>query len=159
MNKKLLIALAIVIALTLCSILYEATTKQAHLTKSSHSSLPQSIDQDDIQFTFESQDDSYNTSTTEITLSINNMGTTNIEFGEMCTIEKYKNGRWYVLPFVDHLAFDMILNILQPQKSKEIKFDTEVLDYKITTGKYRVVKEITSEGNSMVVAAEFNILL
>lgn len=158
MRKKIMIVFAVVIVLAMCFIWPRFLNTKTNLIKSSYTTVPQSIDKDNIKFTYKCQDENYTTSTNEIALTIENIGSANIEFGSTCIVEKFEDGAWYVIPFVDNIGFDMILNVLQPQKNREIKFNVEVLDYKLIQGKYRVVKEFTSEGNSMVAAAEFNIL-
>ncbi|MBU9713872.1 immunoglobulin-like domain-containing protein [Evansella tamaricis] len=105
----------------------------------------------EINATLETEKEIYGSSTSEITLLLQNHGPTILFFGTYYTIEKKIDGAWHKVPL--DIAFPDIGITLSVNDTYTENVDISTLEQ----GKYRVVKEIQADGLSLdtVLAAEF----
>lgn len=94
---------------------------------------------------YESEDDRF-------LLTVHNNSQNEVTYGVAFTVEKLRNGEWYVIEPEEEIAFIMIAHILDPGEAAEEEIS---LDYyePLEPGHYRIVREI--EGD--VLTAEFQV--
>lgn len=77
-------------------------------------------------------------------------------YGKHFSLETYKDGSWYTVPFKKDTAFDEIGISLPPHKTNTESINLSLFN-QLSKGKYRIVKCLYSEGNELYVTAEFHI--
>ena len=153
MKKYLFLLLAIIIV-----VLLYIEFKSIYLTdQSNNENLLNAVKTENVNLTISTDKTDYNWTNTRIQLLIENHGSTNVEFGEIYTIEKLQNGEWYKVPFKSMIAFKDGLYNLSPNNTYKQKIDLSYFDYNFKVGKFRVVKEFISDGYKISLASEFNI--
>lgn len=149
------------IIIGICSALMfgcQSDGEKALTDKPATQNLQNSTDKQYAKLKMYTEKSAYTESTDIITLQIKNPEANNYEFGEYYTIEKYQDNVWSKLQFKKDTGFNDILYILKPGKIHTQKIYLQGLDYKITKGKYRIIKEFSSNGNKITLTAEFNIV-
>jgi hypothetical protein len=129
------------------------------IDESNNGNLLDSIKTESTKLRILTEESDYSWGTTSINLLIENQGTMSVEFGSRYSIEKLQNGQWYKIPFKKRVAFNTMLYNLNPNSTYKQKIDLSSLDYGFKVGKFRVVKEISSNGHNIKLATEFNISL
>lgn len=76
-----------------------------------------------------------------------------IGFGAAWSMEKLDGGTWMTLPFKPDTAWNELLYLLSDGGTRTFTVHIASLDYKLTDGTYRIVKEI----DGVPVAAEFTV--
>lgn len=135
----------------------QSVEEKALTNKSDKESLQNSTDKQDMRISMYLGKSKYSLSIDEFTLQIKNSGANNYEFGEYYTIEKYQNNAWYEIPFKKNTAFADILYTLESGKTHSQIIYLQGLDYEITKGKYRIIKDFSSNGNKITLETEFDI--
>lgn len=96
-----------------------------------------------------------------LTLNIKNNTEKNYMYGLPYFLEKENDGIWYNLEPISETAFILPLYSLLINETKELSFDWEYSYGKLSNGKYRIIKEIFNEDESIhaseeiYIAAEF----
>jgi hypothetical protein len=88
-----------------------------------------------------------------ITLYIENKSAGEIAFGLEWRAEVNLGGTWYQLPFKEQMTIPDIAQVVAAGETGGIKVDLSALDYEITEGLYRIVKNI----GGTTLAAQFEI--
>lgn len=94
---------------------------------------------------------SYPTGTSAICLYIYNHTGSDITFGADWKLEVEKGDSWFTVPFKEEIAWPELAQSVADGVTGKLTVDLSYLDYKLTEGKYRVVKDI----NDSHYAAEF----
>ncbi len=155
--KKVLSILVIVILLigiTGCD--SKNTAKKIDVKIASESNIQ--IENNDVNFKI--KDGTLSNSSATIILENNNGNT--IGYGNSYWLEKEQDGKWYSLENTSDRVFETPLFHIEPGKAKEIDINLEYGYGKLTTGKYRIVKDmvIIYEDNNFKdfnIAVEFTI--
>ncbi|MFS0671674.1 immunoglobulin-like domain-containing protein [Ornithinibacillus sp. 179-J 7C1 HS] len=95
--------------------------------------------------------------TEEIILSLENNGTTDINFGTYHYLEKFVGNRWQPIPYKDDIAFPDIGLVLHQGGVEEQELSIDSIDEKLTAGTYRIVKAFYQNGEENILAAEFKL--
>lgn len=159
-GKKLMILLVTSILLLSGCSLFETSQKNEVLENtSSHEQLPDSFTNGETVFSVQSDEENYTLPVDEIILIISNSGSRDIGFGEYRVLEKFQEGIWYEVPYIEQFAFTEIGLGLVAGEKLEQEMPLEFLDYELTAGTYRIVKTFyINEGTEEIaLAAEFEI--
>lgn len=134
-------AIAAVLALAACSV----------LTPSSFGEIPLSgTVRMDTQFPVYAKDIG------TIQIALYNGTEETLEFGSRWQMEVYKNGTWMRIPFRENTAFHDLLYILSPGSTHVFTVHTGSLDYTLSKGTYRIVKQMEGDFGAAY-AAEFTV--
>lgn len=101
-------------------------------------------------------EDSIKHSTNLITLKIKNTSDIEYTYGKHFSLETYKDGSWYTVPFKKDTAFNEIAISLSPHKTNTESINLSLFN-KLSNGKYRIVKSLYSQGEELTVDAEFDV--
>lgn len=71
------------------------------------------------------------------------------ETGTMFDIEQFKDGKWIALEEKHSVCWDMISHLITTESAREFNLKWEYRYGELPKGKYRVVKEISSENRSI----------
>jgi len=134
--KKLLPLLSLAILLTGCT----------PLLPSPHGDVPVS---DTV--TMSTQFPVYDKDIDRIQVIIENGGDTNLNYGVEWAMEVLQGGSWKQIPFAEGYAWIQPLISLMPGGTYSYYVNTDMLDYTMKDGQYRVVKEMSDQ----VYTAEF----
>ena len=100
----------------------------------------------------------------EVILDIKNDTNYTYTYGQSYTIEKYVDGKWYVIEPKNDLVFNSIGYTIKPKEIKKIKINWEYHYGKLPSGKYRIVKDVfrnidipVDESDNYYIASEFTI--
>lgn len=107
-----------------------------------------------MKFEMYIQENDINSTTNEIPFQIRNIGEKSVSFIGY-SIETFKEDSWYVVPFNDNLAFSSKPTILNPGETFQDNLLLYILQYKLTKGRYRIVKEFTSNKSKVTLTVEF----
>lgn len=91
-------------------------------------------------------------SSTGLTMIIKNQSNKELEYGNPYTIEKYQNGYWKTVDLINDIYFNMPSYQLSINESKEININWEYGYGKLSTGKYRIVKDFSYEKDEKYVS-------
>jgi len=91
-----------------------------------------------------------------IQLALHNGSDTQLEFGSKWHMEVRRGGQWMTIPFRENTAFHDLLYMLVPGGTHVFTVHTNSLDYTLTDGTYRIVKEMAGNFDT-VYAAEFTV--
>lgn len=101
-GKKLMILLVTSILLLSGCSLFETSQKNEVLENtSSHEQLPDSFTNGETVFSVQSDEENYTLPVDEIILIISNSGSRDIGFGEYRVLEKFQEGIWYEVPYIE----------------------------------------------------------
>jgi archaellum component FlaF (FlaF/FlaG flagellin family) len=100
---------------------------------------------------------SYNLPVEKVILEVNNLGDDIYIFGAEDTIEKFHNGSWFKIPYNDDIAFPAIGYSLKSKESKKLDIYLKQLDYQLDQGKYRVIKNFSTNETTTTLSAEFEL--
>lgn len=81
-------------------------------------------------------------------------------YGEVYTIEKEVNGKWWKLKPIQNIGFHAPAHEIKPDQSIEIPLNWDHYYGILDSGKYRIVKDISLENNpqeDIYIAKEFEI--
>lgn len=67
-------------------------------------------------------------------------------YGEEYTLEHYKNGKWYVVPFKKGICWNDTGYIINPQSTKEVTYNIKDNIGSLNTGKYHIIVQINILG-------------
>lgn len=84
-------------------------------------------------------------SNTGLTMIFKNQSNIDLGYGNPYTIEKYQNGYWKTVNLINDMYFTMPSYQLNIGDSKEININWEYGYGKLSTGKYRIVKDFAYE--------------
>lgn len=112
-----------------------------------------------IDISMHSEKEEYPQSVEEILLIIENNTNGEVTFGEYFTAQIFKDSLWKTIPFTTKGdEFIEISNVISHNSSVNHKINLKRLDYKIQTGKYRIIiKLYKNTGEEELVAAEFTV--
>jgi hypothetical protein len=125
--------------------------------KSKNGQLESVYKNQETQVVMETEKTIYPLSEGEITLKIKNLGSTHLYFGSPYQLEKYKEGSWYKVPFEKDTAFNDIGYSLGFQETNEQEILLKLLDYQMTEGLYRLVKDFNTDIQKIKLGVEFSI--
>lgn len=98
------------------------------------------------------------------TIIIKNNSYYTYTYGQSYTFEKYVDGKWFVIEPKNDLIFVSIGYTIEPKQTKQIKINWEYHYGKLSSGKYRVVKDVfrnidipIDENDNYYIAVEFTI--
>lgn len=129
--------------------------KQKKLTnKSDHGTLSNKVHEQDIYAKLYLPQSEFPTSVKTIPFKVKNLGDTTVTLGMEYRVEKYKKGYWYVIHFKPNVGFIKIARLLKPVEIYKGQVSTDLLDYSLTEGRYRIVKKVDSK----ILGAEFQII-
>jgi len=98
----------------------------------------------------------YAKDTEQIQVALCNGSGETLEFGSRWQMEVYKDGTWMRIPFRENTAFHDLLYCLMPGGIHVFTVHTASLDYTLTEGTYRIVKQ--TEGDfGAAYSAEFTV--
>lgn len=100
--------------------------------------------------------ESYSLPLENMDLEIMNTGTEAAGYGNIIYFEKLVDEDWYDMPFT-RLGFTDEALSLEPGDEITDEIPVNFLDYDITPGTYRIVKEFWADENRHAIAAEFEI--
>ncbi|HET7577647.1 MAG TPA: immunoglobulin-like domain-containing protein [Bacillales bacterium] len=126
-------------------------------TPSNYGELPEEVHDQGIGVKLHLKQTTFAPSAESIPFEIQNSGETSITFGVGYTIEKFQHGTWYEYPFKPDVAFILMALILRPGETHKGSVSVDLLKYLLTDGRYRVVKKISADGQSRVLAAKFTV--
>lgn len=126
-------------------------------TPSNYGELPEEIHDQGMGVKLYLKQTTLAPSAESIPFEIQNTGDTSITFGVGYTLEKFQHGSWYEYPFKPDVAFILIALILRPGETHKGSVSVDLLKYPLTEGRYRVVKKVSADGQSRVLAAEFTV--
>jgi hypothetical protein len=86
--------------------------------------------------------DVYGSDAPMVSFTIANNTGADLMYGEEFRIEVSRSGRWYEVPFPENLHWNLGADTLMAYETKAHVFMFSMLNYKITDGRYRLVKEI-----------------
>jgi hypothetical protein len=119
--------------------------------------LPNKVEKEEAKFEMRIQKEIYDKPVDEITVEIKNFGSTEITFGTYFWVEKFENDTWNRVPFKENKSFTDIGLHLNPGETYKQIVHLQMLNERLTEGKYRIVKEFTSNDTVITLAAEFEI--
>lgn len=153
------ILLTSLLLLSACSLFETNQKKEVLENTSSQGGLPNTFINGETTVSMQSGEENYAFPVDEIILIISNSGSSNVGFGEHRTLEKLQEGTWYEVPYREQFAFTDIGLGLGAGENLEQEMPLEFLDYELTTGTYRIVKNFyINEGvEEVALAAEFEI--
>ncbi|ALS75803.1 hypothetical protein AUC31_11635 [Planococcus rifietoensis] len=151
------ILLTSLLLLSACSLFETNQKKEVLENNSSYGNLPNTFINGETTVSMQSDEENYAFPVDEIILIISNSGSSTVGFGEHRTLEKLQEGTWYEIPYREQFAFTDIG--LGAGENLEQEMPLEFLDYELTTGTYRIVKNYyINEGvEEIALAAEFEI--
>lgn len=91
-----------------------------------------------------------------IQLALHNGTESTLEFGSRWSMEVYKNGQWMHIPFRENTAFNDLLYMLSPGGTHIFTVHTASLDYTISAGTYRIIKQMGGDFGAAY-SAEFTV--
>ena len=101
---------------------------------------------------------------TGLTLVMENKTDEKFNYGEEYHLEKKYKNKWYIVEPINDVIFTLMAYEVEPNQTKEIKFDWEYRYGNLTKGKYRLVKYMyklkdapIDDSKKEAIAAEFNI--
>lgn len=140
-GKKLMILLVTSLLLLSSCLRFETNQEKEILENtSSHEQLPDTFTNGKTVFSVQSDEENYTLPVDEIILIISNSGSRDIGFGEYRVLEKFQEGIWYEVPYIEQFAFTDIGLGLGAGEKLEQEMPLEFLDYELTAGTYRIVK-------------------
>lgn len=159
-GKKITILLLISLLILSGCTSFETNRKKNILeTVSSHGNLPNTFNNGNTAFSMTNDKEAYKLPVDDITLIISNSGSSTVKFGEQRTLEKLQEETWHEIPYSEQFAFTDIGLGLGAKEHLEQKMPLEFLDYELTAGTYRIVKNfyINEGAEEIALAAEFEI--
>lgn len=129
--------------------------EKALTNKSIKESSGNSVKEQDITMCLENS--KYSLPVDKITLQIENSGKKDYEFKQYYTVKKYQDDEWREIPFKKDTGFDDILYTIKSGKRHSQIIYFQGLDNKITKGKYKIIKNFSSNGSKTTLEAEFDI--
>ncbi|MFC0472156.1 immunoglobulin-like domain-containing protein [Halalkalibacter kiskunsagensis] len=122
--------------------------------------LPSFIENEDLVLEMKSAKETYPPTVDEISFKLSNFGPHDVGFVEYYQLEKRINESWYKVPFSEDASsiYIEIDNMLKEKTASEITLKVEDLEYQLTEGEYRMIKEFWSDGNEAILASEFRIV-
>ena len=100
----------------------------------------------------------------EATLIIKNNTNYTYTYGQSYTLEKYVDGNWFIIDPKNDLTFVSIGYTINPKETKQIKVNWKHHYGKLSSGKYRIVKDVfrnidipIDENDNYYIAVEFTI--
>jgi hypothetical protein len=127
------------------------------LEKSDRGNLPNTIENSEMKLEIYLENNNLSSSTNEISLKVKNTGLMDVSFGQYYYIESFKGNSWNKVPFKENIGFNAILYNLKPGTTGKYQIYLKNLRYNLPSGKYRVIKEFTSNKNTVFLSVEFNI--
>lgn len=85
---------------------------------------------------------SYTPNLKNIKVIFTNTTNEKLMYGEEYTLEHYKNGKWYVVPFKKGIGWSDVGYIINPQSTKEVTYNIRDNIGSLSTGKYRITVNI-----------------
>ncbi|WP_163193578.1 immunoglobulin-like domain-containing protein [Clostridium thermarum] len=152
--KKIIKTLVI---LFLLAVISGGCSKSTLQEKSTIGDLLNIISEQEIKAKMSTENEEYSTSVNEIKVTIVNQDSTGISFGSYYRVEKFQDDSWYVVPFTKDLGFTSEEIILKPAEAYEFTVLTILLDYDLSKGKYRIVKDFQMDSKEIKLAAQFTI--
>ncbi|MGC4378348.1 immunoglobulin-like domain-containing protein [Fictibacillus sp. Mic-4] len=157
MRKFAYFSLVLLISITMFGCANKEKKTETLMKRSEFGHLPNRVKTKAATFEIKMEKASYPSSVKEIAVMIKNYGP-DIVFGTSYQVEKYINGSWYAIPFKKDVGFTEIAIILKTNDTYRQKVGADLLDYRLTEGKYRIVKEFSVGNNEKLnLAAEFKI--
>ncbi|WP_313134653.1 immunoglobulin-like domain-containing protein [Anaerocolumna sp.] len=133
----------------------ESPDKQALTKKTTKGSSGNSEKEQELTMYLEKSN--YSLSVDEITLQIKNSGKKDYEFKQFYTVKKYQDDEWREIPFKKDTGFDDILYTIKSGETHSQIIYLQELDGKITKGKYKIIKDFSSNSSEITLEAEFDI--
>lgn len=91
------------------------------------------------------------------TFVITNNSNITYTYGPEYYLEKYDNGEFTEIKLDNPLTWNSVINTLKPGEKGEIIIDFTLGYGKLSNGRYRLVKKVNSEDNTLYIKAEFEI--
>ncbi|MDV2582582.1 immunoglobulin-like domain-containing protein [Alkalibacillus haloalkaliphilus] len=123
--------------------------------KSFDGDLPSEYVNDQTNVQMETEKSIYSKSINEIKITVSNQGPNPIAFGTYYRVEKYQENAWYEVPL--NIQFTDIGLSIKTNETYNDEVQIEHLDYQLTQGLYRIVKEFRTENDDFRIAAKFTI--
>lgn len=127
------------------------------MVKSDNGNLSNTIENSYIELAMYIKGNNFISTVNEISFEIKNIGLSSVKFGNNYTIEIYKEGTWYNIPFKKNIAFVANAIWLNPGGTYTGKISLDILEYTMIKGRYRFIKEFTAKGYKVKLAAKFEI--
>ncbi|GGB63620.1 hypothetical protein GCM10011409_45850 [Lentibacillus populi] len=154
MDKFVKISLSLVIVLFLASSCGLDEQKQKLKKDSEYGVLSNEVHEQNMYVKLYLPQSEFPDSVETIPFKVKNLGSTTVTFGMEYLVEKYIKGNWYVIPYKSNVGFIMIAQLLKPEEIYKDQVPMDLLDYRLTEGRYRIVKKIDSK----ILGAEFQII-
>jgi len=139
--RQIFLAMFAIVMLVACS------SKEA--TKpTEHEDLSYTYQDEGLELSMKAKKESYTTFLNEITFIIEQKGETAVRFGRPFIVEKYKNGKWYKVPFKDRIGFDGLGYELENGGTIEHTYEMANYFNGWDKGIYRLVKEFDVKDSS-----------
>ncbi|HEY8890323.1 MAG TPA: immunoglobulin-like domain-containing protein [Clostridium sp.] len=118
----------------------------------------QNIKQNALQVQMSTENVNYKSTIKSIKFRIINNGDTPVALGEYYVLQKYKDGKWFDIPFKKDFSFTAEAILLKPKGKYESSALLSLSDFTFNTGKYRIIKVILSKDKEKVnISCDFNI--
>ncbi|KGP73460.1 immunoglobulin-like domain-containing protein [Pontibacillus yanchengensis] len=125
--------------------------------ESNEGDLPTEYVNKETKIVMKTEKSIYSMAANEIKITVENQGSNPLSFGTFYRVEKFKEGTWYEVPFEKKTEFNDIQLSIKANESYNQEVLTKLLNYHLTQGLYRIVKEFESENEDFKIAAEFTI--
>ncbi|MDQ0350941.1 carbonic anhydrase [Alkalibacillus filiformis] len=123
--------------------------------KSFDGDLPSEYIKGETNVQMETEKSIYSKSINEIKVTVRNQGPNPIAFGTYYRVEKYKGDTWYEVPL--NIQFTDIGLSIKANETYDEEVQIKHIDYQLTQGLYRIVKEFRTENDEINLAVEFTI--
>lgn len=103
------------------------------------------------------EEENITSKTEQLTISFNNLSDYDYTYGKDLHLELQMEGKWYVVPTLENVAWEDIGYFLPSNETNELEFPLIDSYGELKKGNYLIVKELYSNGEPIVVFAEFKI--
>ena len=127
-------------------------------TVSEYGDLPSAIKENPIELKLTIDKNVYSKKEYRLTFTIDNNSSEPVYFESPVYVEKWKDDKWYQIPYTERLAFTDIVLGVEPHSQSEETIDLRNLDFQRTEGLYRITKSFHGgELDDFVLGVEFEI--